>query len=376
MTDPVEPAEAPQSTAEPAPPEGPAGPGELATASAELAPAAESAAPPAPASPPSVAAIVRSALDALVAAGSELRVLSSAVVLFGAAVVGVPIGSLFLYVGLLDRGTVTVEELPAEIALAILVAGVVGVVALLILLVQIPLLIIAAVGGRLAGLPLTLRQSLRRARQVFLRGVGATFLVGLATGIPAVLAQELLMAVLGPTQLALGLTLLAGGAFGAPWVYVLPGIVLGGVDTGEAMRRSWRLARFRWRLALTIALLAVVGQFIVLAAAEAMLGILVTLGGFAGQGLDVPPSAGPVVVLVILVVGGILGASIVFGIQLVQFAPQASGFYALTHYAAGLDAAREGSPEPLFHRPALLFYGAGVVAGLILLANALGQLPG
>ena len=375
MTDPVEPAEAPQSTAEPAPPEGPAGPGELATASAELAPAAESAAPPAPASPPSVAAIVRSALDALVAAGSELRVLSSAVVLFGAAAVGVPIGSLFLYVGLLDQRTVTFEELPAEIALAILVAGVVGVVALLILLVQIPLLIIAAVGGRLAGLPLTLRQSLRRARQVFLRGVGATFLVGLATGIPAILAQELLTAVLGPTQLALGLTLLAGGAFGAPWVYVLPGIVLGGVDTGEAIRRSWRLARFRWRLALTIALLGVVGQFIVLAAAGATLGAVITVVGLTGGGAEVLPSTEPLATLIVVAVGLVVAASLIFGVQLVQFAPQASGFHALTRYTAGLDAARADPPEPLFHRPALLFYAVGIVAGIVLLANVLGQLP-
>jgi membrane-anchored glycerophosphoryl diester phosphodiesterase (GDPDase) len=321
--------------------------------------------------PPSVGSIVQDVLDALVAAGSELRVLSASVTLFAVAAVGIPLGSYILYI----RGQTgaAVEDVPAELGIVVLVAALVGFIALLVLVVQIPLLIIATVGGRVAGQPLTLRQALRRARQVFLRGLGAVLLVAFATAIPTAFAQQFLVAILGRTELASGLTVLSGALFAAPWVYVLPGIVMGGVGTGEAVRRSWRIARFRWRIALTIALLAVVGQVIVASAASSVLGVAATVLGLAGPS-ELSPAGNPILTVVLLAVGAIVFASIFFGIQIVQFAPQAAGFYALTRYAGGLDAARGEPPEPLFRRPALVFYAVGIVAGLILLANALGQL--
>src|SRR5207247_58297 len=112
-------------------------------------------------------------LDALVEAGSELRVLSASVTLFAVAAVGIPLGSYVLYVNVLGEAGTAIEDAPVELAILALVAALVGAIALLVLLVQIPLLIIATVGGRVAGQPLTLRQALRRARQVFLRGLGA-----------------------------------------------------------------------------------------------------------------------------------------------------------------------------------------------------------
>jgi len=313
-------------------------------------------------------------LDALYAAGSELRILSAAVVLFGAGAVGLPIVSSFLYGVAIggSGGPATAED--ALLALLLLVAIVVGSVGFLVLLVQIPLLIIASIGGRLAGQPLSLRQALRRSRQVFLRGVGAAFIVGLATGIPTGIARGIIVGLLGSTQLATGLSLLAGALFASPWVYVLPGIVLGGVATGEAVRRSWQLARFRWRIALTIALLAVVGQFIVLSAAETAIGIVLEVGFLASPGTDIPTTVQPVFALVVSAIGTIIATSILFGVQVVQFGPQASGFYALTRYTGGLDAARGGPPEPLIPRRALLFYGIGVIAGLVLMTRALSQL--
>lgn len=337
-----------------------------ATAGEEPLPHVPTPARPTP--PPTMAEIVRSALDGLVASASELRVLSVSVALFATFVVGLPLGSVLLYSFVSwDPSVAGAPSFEIELVLPAFVALAVGSVGFLILIVQVPLYIIAAVGGRLAGQPLTLRQSLRRARQVFLRGVGAAFLIGLAAGIPANIAQEFIGGLLGPTELALGLGLLATVAFSAPWVYVLPGIVLGGVGTGEAMRRSWQLARFRGRLALTIALLAVVGQVIVIVAALAAAEAVLTVGGFADLGLDVPPSAEPLLGVAIFFIGIVILASIVFAIQVVQFAPQATGFYALTRYAAGLDAARGGPPEPLFHRPVLVFYGAGVVSALVIL---------
>jgi hypothetical protein len=256
------------------------------------------------------------------------------------------------------------------------VALIVGGIGFLVLFVQLPLLIIASVGGRLAGRPLTLRQALRRARQVFLRGVGAALVVGLATGVPTGIARAVIVGLLGQTELATALSLLAGAVFASPWVYVFPGIVLGGVATSEAIRRSWRLARIRWSIALTIALLAVIGQFIVLAAAESAIGAVAEIGLVAARGTRLPTAVDPAFTVPLLAVGAIVGASIVFASQVVQFAPQASGFYALTRYTAGLDTAREGPPEPLFHRRALVFYAVGIVAGLILLASTVGRLSG
>jgi hypothetical protein len=323
---------------------------------------------------PSVGAIVQDVLDALVAAGSELRLLSASVTLFAVAAVGIPLGSYVLYVNVLAEAGTALEDAPVELAILALVAALVGGIALLVLLVQIPLLIIATVGGRVAGQPLTLRQALRRARQVFLRGLGAVLLVTLATAIPALIAQSLLVAILGPTELAAGLVVLSGALFAAPWVYVLPGIVMGGVGTGEAVRRSWRIARFRWRIALTLALLGVVGQVIVASAASTVIGVAETILGLAGPS-EISPATQPILTVLVIAVGAIVSASIFFGIQIVQFAPQAAGFYGLTGYAGGLDAAREDPVEPLFPLRSLVFYAVGITAGLILLVNALGRLP-
>jgi hypothetical protein len=41
----------------------------------------------------------------------------------------------------------------------------------------------------------------------------------------------------------------------------------------------------------------------------------------------------------------------------------------MTGYTAGLDAARGGTPEPLFQRRAVAFYAVGVLAALYLLAS-------
>ena len=328
---------------------------------------------PAPSTPgpmPSVQTIVRMAVDALQQAGPELRILSAAVVLFGAAAVGIPLGSMILWSVVIGARGDPTPELPPAQDLAILVAILVGVVALIVLLVQIPLLVIATVGGRLAGRPLTLREALRRSRQVFLKGLGGVIAIGLLTAIPTGITQGILIAILGPTELASGLSLGAGAVFASPWVYVLPGIVLGGVGLSEALRRSWRIARFRWRIALTVALLGVVGQFVVVSAASAATGAIATVVLVAGNGADVPASVEPAAGVALLIAGVIVAASLVFGVQLVQFAPQASGFYAMTGYTSGLDAARGGAPEALFQRRALVFYALGILAGLYLLLSA------
>jgi hypothetical protein len=316
---------------------------------------------------------VTDVVDALYAAGTELRILSAAVVLFGAGAVGLPLGSAFLYASVLNERGVAPEAQDPLLALLMVVALFVGFVAFLVVFVQIPLLIIASVGGRLSGEPLSLRRALRRSRQVFLRGLGAVVVVSVATGIPTAIGQRVIIGVLGPTELAIGFSLLAGAVFASPWVYVLSGIVLGGVATAEAIRRSWQLARFRWRIAVTIAFLAVVGQFIVLAAAESALGLVLEVGFLAAPGTDIT-TVQPAVALVVSAVGLVLGTSILFGVQLVQFGPQASGFYALTRYTAGLDGARGGPPEPLVQRRALVFYGVGILAGLVLLVRTLSLL--
>ena len=352
------PATEPTASAEPTTPTG-------AEAVAGVPPAS------APRTMPGVDAIVRLAVDALEEAGPELRVLSASVVLFGVAAVGIPLGSVVLFQLAIGPSTQAQPEVPPAVGLAVLIALVVGLFALVVLLVQIPLLVIATVAARLAGAPLSLREALRRSRQVFLRGLGGVIAIAFLTGIPTAIAQSVIRAAFGRTELTSGLSLAAGAMFASPWVYVLPGIVLGGVGVGEAVRRSWTIARLRWRIAITIAGLAVIGQFVVVSAASAAIGAVETVLFAVGRPPEAPTSVGPLAAVALVIGVLVLGASLIFGIQLVQFAPQASGFYAMTGYTAALDAARGGLPEPLFHRRALIFYAVGILAGLYVLATAI-----
>ena len=337
-------------------------------------------APTPPSAIPTVPETIRTAVDALLASSRDLRILSSTAVLFGVVLVVAPLvaaAAYFVTAPLISSFGPADDPLLASLGLAAVLALLAGVMGYFVFAIQFPLMIIAVIGGRISGRPLDLRQALRRARQVFWRAFGASVLIGLVTALPAGVVVLFESFTIGTeTQLALGVNILAGLLLGSPWVYVLPGIVLGGVGVLESLRRSWRLARFRWRLAFTIALLGVVGGQIVTAAALAVVGAVLTVASIAPGGAALasatPPSA---LIGAAIVVGAVVVSSLFFATQAVEVAPETSGFWALTHYASGLEAAREGPPEPLLRKPARVIYPLGLVATVALAVGLAGSWP-
>ena len=146
----------------------------------------------------------------------------------------------------------------------------------------------------------------------------------------------------------------------APFVYVPAGVVLGEVGAWEAIERSVRLVRRRWRLAIVITLFGVFSQFIV--------GFGVSIGAdviarvLAGAGLvDSVP-----IVLVVPIAAALVFAlgTLTFLVEAIAAAPAVHAFAALTHYTHGLEHRAQapgrgpppvgpvGDPGPRDHGPA------------------------
>ena len=355
------------------------GPGLESPPERPAAMALQPATPAERAAPPSVGRLVGSSLELLVSASADLRRLSLALGLFGVALVALPFGAVLAY-GLRAASATLFAPAGASTSdgvalLAMLVALISASVAFLVLSVEVQILVAATIGGRAAGAPLRLREALKRTRQVFWRVVRGTILVGMIVMIPNLVLQALVTELVGDqTQLALAVQIFIQTLISAPFVFVVPGIVLGDVGAVEAIRRSTWLAGLRWRLALMIALLPTVGQLLLVVALFAALGVLGTAIDVGGGAPDVSNGLDPLVALAIYLFVAAAVVSLFIAIAAVQAAPQVAGFHAMTGYGAGLDEARGGRPEPLFRKPALAVYGAGLVAtavlGLVAIAPA------
>ena len=210
---------------------------------------------------------------------------------------------------------------------------------------------VAILAGRLAGRPLRLREALVRSRQTFWRVVRAAFLVA----IPVTLAQGLLAQALGETDVpAEGSTLLGtlvGALVGAPFGYVTSAIVLGDVRAREALSRSIRLARARWRLAMVVALFPAVFSSVQIFALGAGGDLVVRFADAADLGFESGPVRSVATAGLILAVIAAIG-SLVFTMSAVLAAPQVVAFVGLTHYVAGLDGARLPAVAPALPAPA------------------------
>ena len=119
----------------------------------------------------------------------------------------------------------------------------------------------------------------------------------------------------------------------------MTGIVLGDVGASEAVRRSTRLARVRWRLAIAVSAVGAVVGFLELFATGAGIDILARLGGALHLGFD---TATGTVALGIVVMAGVLAVgSLTFTLAALRDAPQVVAFLGMTGYGAGLDRSRE-----------------------------------
>jgi hypothetical protein len=367
----------------------PTAPPLVAPAPAEPAPTEPALAEPAPAEPvrppiPPVAStrsLLARSFELLAHANEDMRRASFYI---GAVVLGMA-GPFALTAWGLEIATFHRSELAAEAAyldaepflvvLALLAAAGVAVAA-----VESRTLAAAVLGGRLAGRPATIRQALARSRTSFWGAVAASIIVAL----PVSLAQGLLGGILlpadAPDELIAAVSTLIAAIVGAPFAYVLAGIVLGGVDPIESTRRSFRVFGAR-RLAAV--LVAAIDSFAVLLLVFGLgqgLDIAIRVAGALGLGAGSDPAGLALATAGIVAVLFALG-TLLFTVYAIAIAPQVVMFVGLTHATFGLDRVRNGGPDdPDVVRPGrarfrwftrLMF--AGFALGAVLAAVALAR---
>jgi hypothetical protein len=265
----------------------------------------------------------------------------------------------------------TLTGLSTGTAIALLIAS----LALTAINVEGAIVGVAILGGAKAGRPLTLREALRRSRQVFWRVFRASVLVGILSTILGWILQTLLGGVWSNATDAapIGAQLLVG-VLTAPFVYAAAGVVLGDVMAVESLRRSVRLARLRLRLAIVVALFAVVAQYLLVFAALSGIDLVVrAIEPFHGQLENF--DAGSIGGFLVLTAGALVAVfayvTLAFTVGALAATPQVVAFLGLTGYSRGLDGAREAAAgEPPRARPAPISRPMAVGAVLAWLAAA------
>lgn len=253
----------------------------------------------------------------------------------------------------------------------LLLSTFVALVGLAVISIEGPIMGMSLLSAHRIGRPLTTREALRRSRQVFWSVVGASILVGFILIVPNLLIQTVFAEVFGPeSQAGAVATSVAGAIVGAPFAYLVAGIVLGDVGAGEAVRRSTRLARVKWPLAIAVSSVSAVVAYLQLFAFGAGADILVRIGGALDVGFG--SGTGGTLMLAVVVMLGVLSlGSLTFTLAALIASPQVVAFLDLTGYSAGIERAREGSGRgPV--RVEWLTVPMAVVIGLGLLAGIAG----
>ena len=237
----------------------------------------------------------------------------------------------------------------------------------------------AVLGGRMAGRPVAPRQALARSRSIFWRAIVAAIIVAIPIGIVQSAAEALFVSIVGrPVDVSIVISTLATAIVGAPFAYVLAGVVLGDVEPFEAVRRSVRVFRARKMAAAIVAAFETTAVLLILVGLSA--GLDIALRVFTALGLG--PDAGPVglALTTIGIVATVFAAgTLLFTVYAITVAPQVVMFVGLTHATIGLDRVRPGgSHDPdgrpgtrrfrRFTRPMLLGFGLGIL-GLVGVIN-------
>jgi hypothetical protein len=215
---------------------------------------------------------------------------------------------------------------------------VVGSLLLVAISVDAQAIAISQLAGVASGRPLTLGDAVTRARQTFWRLLGASILVGLASGLVA-LAVTLPFGGTGTNSGINFFASLIGALAVTPWAYAGTGIVLGDVGAIEALRRSVALFRVRQRVALVVVLFTLVTAAIQTFALDAGVGLAAQAGEVLGIGLEEGPASLVLPAILILAFVVALG-SLIFTIAAIVAAPQVVAFLGLTFHSGGLDRAR------------------------------------
>lgn len=348
-------ADGPATLAEPAPLV-------VAAAPADLPPAAVAA-------PvwPKVGAVLSGSLDLVTQARIPLRNASLYIGLLGVLTMALTAMTL------LAPGVDLFSDPPAGIGGWTVLALFVSFLAVVAIGVESEIIGVAILGGARIGRPLSLREALRRSRQVFWRVLLATFAVGLIGALLSGVLQAVFGAIFGNTTDAapVGSALLAG-VITAPFIYVPVGIVLGDVGAMESIRRSIRLARARFRLAVVASLFSVVAQFILVFAASAGIDLVIRiLEPFRSEleQVDTANAGGFLLVASGTTIGIFAYWTLTFTVSALTSGPQVVAFLGLTGYSRGLDGARDAAPgEPA--RPAPIWMTTPMLVGAAIAAVA------
>jgi hypothetical protein len=245
----------------------------------------------------------------------------------------------------------------------------VATIGLIVLWIESRIVAAALLGGAATQTPLSLRESIRRSRQSFWRVVRTVLLIELPLGLVSEIVALRVAGSGGQTEVGGLLGSAVTTVLGAPFAYSLCGVVLGDVGAIESIRRSTRLARVRWRLALALSILATLSRYVLVFALAAGGDVLGRIGLALGPGVE-PGSGTALPVVVLLLFGCAALGSLLFTVSGLAVAPQVVAFLGLTQYDAGLDRARPGGSGP--ERVRWLSWGMRMAIGLALLASAIG----
>ena len=334
--------------------------------------------PPPPVAPiPGAWATLGGGLDLSLSANRQLRGASVYVGLLTLALVG-PFVIIVLAFAASQGGFGWLEDmmlglepdlLPVDdsVATYLLVSAFVALIGFFVIGVESQIIAASILGGRALGRPMKLREAIHRSRHVFWRVVGASLLVGFLLMVPNIVLNALLESAFdatseAPTVIATGV----GALLAAPFAYIVTGIVLGDVGAGEAVRRSTRLARARWRLAIAVSSVGAVMAYIQLFAIGAGVDVLSRFGSMLHLGFD--SSGGTIALALVVLIGVLAVGSLTFTLAALRDAPQVVAFVGLTGFGEGLDRSRRTEAAPSHVRwisiPMLIAMGIGAFVGL------------
>jgi hypothetical protein len=327
---------------------------------------------------PGTRAVVGRGLDLNVAASAEIRRASVYIGLLTLLCVG-PIAAVlwafsvrqggFEWLQRIASGSRATFVVDPGFQLVFVLVLLIGFVCLLSVVADAQLLATILIGARATGRPFDLKSALALARLRYWRLVRASFMIGLILVIPRFLINQVVMSGRPAGTEAQALIVTAIDILvSSPFAYVTAGIVLGAVGARESIRRSWRLARARWRLALLIGIVNTAVSYIAGFAVGAGGDILVRLGTVFGIGTAMgPPQVAVLAAIVALAIVSI--GSLIMTIGALTAGPQVVAFLGLTGYSNGLDALSDPD-QPRTTPPDRWLVSMPMVVALVINAEA------
>jgi hypothetical protein len=201
----------------------------------------------------------------------------------------------------------------------------------------------AILGGRYAERPVSVAAALGRSRMAFWRAIAASIIVGVPVSLASNIVDGVVSALLnGSAAASLIVAFVVGVLVGAPFAYVLTGVVLGDVGAIESVRRSFRVYGARKLAAAFVAGFDLLAVLIVFFGISVGLELMFDVANALGLGTHSGPLALAVIATGVMVVVFAFG-TLIFTALAISLAPQVVMFVGLTRATMGLDHVRPGA---------------------------------